>query len=458
MTGTATRFMAALDHRTADILDSCTACGKCVEVCPMTAPAGIETGLGSDLECDGADGKSEIIAGGVLDIIRGADYPEESARWANSCSGSGHCIEACEYGVNPRFMLALARIAMRRGQDASLETARGNSAAAFRKVSQGVRVLSRLQLAPEQLQILGQMRGGAEPENPDVIFYTGCNVLKTPHIVLLCLDILDALGVSYRVLGGPSHCCGVFQFQSGDLEGFERMALRSADKLAQGGKREVLSWCPSCQVHLGEAAMETNFAGGASPFELTPFILYLASRLDDLKPLMTRPVDKRVGLHEHPGIAGITEAAQSLLQAIPGLDFVELDQPRVGFMCNVINVLPDYKRDYHAEQLAAAEAAGVDALAGIYHVCHREMCAHERDWPFEIVNFMELLGESMGIARPDLFKRMKLMQDVDAIIADSGEMIAAHDMDLDEIREVVLRDLLAEQPLALGRQPATVDG
>ena len=31
---------------------------------------------------------------------------------------------------------------------------------------------------------------------PDFVFYTGCNVLKTPHIALLALDIMDALGVS----------------------------------------------------------------------------------------------------------------------------------------------------------------------------------------------------------------------------------------------------------------------
>jgi hypothetical protein len=57
----------------------------------------------------------------------------------------------------------------------------------------------------------------------------------------------------------------------------------------------------------------------------------------------------------------------------------------------------------------------------------------------------------MGIAHPDLFKRLKLMQDVDAIIADSADMIAEYDMDLDEVRAVVLKDMLNEQPLPLGR-------
>jgi hypothetical protein len=99
--------------------------------------------------------------------------------------------------------------------------------------------------------------------------------------------------------------------------------------------------------------------------------------------------------------------------------------------------------------LQAAEQTGVTTLAGIYHACHRELCSHERDWPFEVVNFLELIGESMGLARPDLFKRLKIMQDVDAVLAAAAPMIEANHLDLDEARSVILADMLGEQPLPL---------
>jgi hypothetical protein len=38
---------------------------------------------------------------------------------------------------------------------------------------------------------------------PDVVMYLGCNVMKTPHIALLCLDVLDRIGARYKVAGGP---------------------------------------------------------------------------------------------------------------------------------------------------------------------------------------------------------------------------------------------------------------
>ena len=412
----------ALRSRADDILDHCIACGACAEVCPMPGPAGIDT----------SDPKS--LTAGILTLLRGGEAPDAS-RWAAVCSGSGHCIPACNYGVNPRLMLALARSAeLRRDQPLAR---RQTGFTRFGAMTKGVRVLSRLQLPPETLA-----RFRTEEETPDVVFYTGCNVMKTPHIVLLALDIMDAMGVRYRVIGGPSACCGVLQFGAGDLTTSGRIADRTLERLTAAPR--ALSWCPTCQVQLTEIA-----APGRVDLNMAPFVRFLAERLDTLKPLLKHRVEKRVGLHEHPGTPGVPEAARAILQAIPGLAFVDLEQPRVGYMCNKLTPLPAFKRDVHQSQLQAAADAGVTALAGIYHACHRELCSHERDWPFEVVNFLELVGESMGLHRPDLFKRLKIMQDVDAILQDTADLIETNGLDIEEARDVILRDMLGEQPLPL---------
>lgn len=429
-------FEHALDLRVAEVLERCTACGACVEVCPMPAAAGI----------DAHD--PQAIAGGVLEILRGTAQPDAAARWASVCSGSGHCIPACQHGVNPRFMLAMARLALQRRKDAN--TRRWEAFTRFGAMTKGVRVLSRMQLPPELLARFRSDDAEDEP-SPDVVFYTGCNLLKTPHIALLCFDVMDAMGITYRVMGGPSHCCGVLQFRAGDVTTSGRVAYRTVERLAGAVDGRALTWCPTCQVQLGEIV-----APGMTEtkLDLQPFVLFLASRLDALRPLLTRRVEKRVGLHEHPGVAGVSEAARTLLEAIPGLEFVDLAQPRVGYMCNTLNPLPAFKRALHRSQLQAAADAGVTVLAGVYHACHRELCSHERDWPFEVVNFLELVGESMGLTRPDLFKRLKLMQDVDAVLADRAALLADNGVDLEEAREVVLADMLDEQTLPLRDAPS----
>ena len=428
-------FAEALEQRAEDVLDRCTRCGGCFDVCPMPQPAGLTGHSGTD------------VVSGVLDIIRGNAGSPEAQRWAQVCSGSGHCIARCQDGVNPRFMLALARVAIQRR--ASVEERRSKGSGAFSSMGRSVRVLSRMQLPAE---VLARFRGATnDVEKPDVVFYTGCNVLKTPHIVLLCLDILEALGVSSQVMGGPGNCCGILQFRTGDLDAAGKIAYRTTDRFAASGARRVLAWCPTCTVQMSENVLP----GRAAPsYDLEPLVVYLANQLDRLRPLMRHRVEKRVGLHEHPGVGGVSEAAERILRAIPGLELVGLEQPRVGYMCNTLQPLPAYKRQVHQQLLEAAAAAGVTTLAGVYHACHRELCSHEIDWPFEVVNFLELVGESMGLSREDRFKQLKKMQDADAILSDVMDLVEAHGLELDEVRDIIVSHLLGEQPLPLRRNVA----
>jgi hypothetical protein len=41
------------------------------------------------------------------------------------------------------------------------------------------------------------------------------------------------------------------------------------------------------------------------------------------------------------------------------------------------------------------------------------------------------------------------MQDVDAVLQDAAPLIEANHLDLDEARDIILRDMLGEQPLPL---------
>jgi heterodisulfide reductase subunit D len=432
-------FEAALDDHVHGMLDTCIRCGKCVEACPTTEPAGIA-------EAD----PIEVITG-VLDIIRDGEGAEASRKWASSCVLSGQCIKACDYNVNPRFLLAMARAAMRRASK-DLPERRRDGVQAFRDLGRDVATLSQLQLDHATLERLGQGRASASAseELPDFVFYTGCNVLKTPHIALLALDIMDRLGISYRVLGGPSHCCGVQQLRAADLEMTGRMGANTIDHLARSKTGNVLSWCPSCYVQFTETTLPAlERQGRAKPFELTPFIKFLHGRLADLAPRLTRSVAMRVALHRHPGVAGTMEAAADLLRAIPGIELVTLDVPAAGLQSVSLSALPAYKRQLQLAELEAARKAGVDALVAVYHSDHRELCGHERDWPFRIVNVLEVLGEAMGLRQPDRYKELKLLQDADLIMAECHELIAEHALDPARAREVVVKAMLGDQPLPL---------
>jgi Fe-S oxidoreductase len=437
-------FETALKEHVDGMLDACTRCGKCVEACPSVEPAGI------------SDTKSEDIIGGILEIVRSGSGPEASRKWAQSCMLSGECIKACDYGVNPRFLLSMARLNMAKAGH-ELAERRRQGVEKYRDTSRGVSVLSRLQLDTEVLERLGQgsASASAPAEAPDFVFYTGCNVLKTPHIALLALDIMDALGISYQVMGGPSHCCGIAQLRSGDAEMAGRMGSNTMDKLSHSNSGQVISWCPSCYVQYSETILPTVARQrGSRPFEINPFMRFLAERLAQLKPHLQHRVEMRVALHKHPGVAGVVEAAAEILKTVPGIELVDLNQPVVGLQSVNVGVLPKFKRELQLRELEAARDAGIDALVAVYHSDHRELCAHERDWPFRIINILEVVGESMGLHRHDRYKELKIMQDADRIVADCGDLIARHALDPGHVRDAIVRGLLGDQPLPLKGGPA----
>src|SRR5205814_9905921 len=78
-------------------------------------------------------------------------------------------------------------------------------------------------------------------------------------------------------------------------------------------------------------------------------------------------------------------------------------------------------------ELEAARDAGIDALVTVYHADHRELCAHERDWPFQVVNALEIVGASMGLHHDDQYKRLRSEE---------------HTSELQSLRHLVCRLLL----------------
>ncbi len=432
MSLTAEQFVVSLDERVNDILDACTKCGACASVCPTPKIAGLTE-------------SPEELGKGIVKILQGETITGDSKAWAELCCGSGFCQSVCEEGINPRFMLSMARRAINSRED--LESRRIKGKKAFQKMSRGVRVLSRLQLAPDILERLSPKSHPGDKNVPDVVFYTGCNMLKTPHIGLLCLDILERLDFTYEVHGGPSTCCGILQFRPGDVEGSARQALKSIEKLTKSKSSRILSWCPTCQIQFSEVALPTYEEILSSTFNMTMFPNFLLEHLEKLKPLLQQRVEKRVALHEYSGELGVVEAVKTLLDAIPGLEVVDLGHRSAGYTGTALAPMKDYLKKSIKDTLLATEKLNVDILVGIYHNDHREFSGHEVAWNFKVANYMELLGESMGLDQPDIFKQFKLMGDVDAIIEASSELILQHDLDVETLREVIIQDMLDDQQL-----------
>jgi Fe-S oxidoreductase len=387
-----------LDSECREIAAACTACGACVEICPVTPT----TAVGPE---DGPRVMREL-----RELLR-EDKPldELAATWSRKCNGCGLCIPACPEGVNPRRLLMLANARESRQGTTTPEL--------FRKMARSIRLMAAMQLVPAEFdRLLRPVR--ARPA--DVVFYLGCNPIRTPHLLFNAMAVLDALDVDYEVVGGPGACCGIIHSKwEGEWRQAGRVTDGTLDRFAGFRPKEVLSWCPSCVIHLGE-----TFRGyRKTSFEFDHISRYLIERADELAGRFTTQVRRRVVLHAHDGMAEVGDRVAALLRAIPGLELVAtVAEP--GYTCGGSGAdrSPELKATARAETVRRASAGDVDTLVTLYHGCHAQLAGGERDGQYEVLNWTDLLVTALG-AEPhhDISKALRKQQDWQAI-AEAGEV------------------------------------
>ena len=217
-------FESALQARVDGMVDACTRCGKCVEVCPVDRPPA------------GGQRRAARRSSAASSTSCGIGEGNEAARkWANACVLSGECIKACDYGVNPRFLLGMARVAMAHAED-DAATQRRKGVEGFRKVARDVNALSRLQLDDALLARLGQ--GADSSAAADDARRISCS---TPAATCSrrrtsrCLRSTSWMRSAspMRSWAARRHCCGIVQMRAGDVATSGRFAENTLDKLAQ---------------------------------------------------------------------------------------------------------------------------------------------------------------------------------------------------------------------------------
>ncbi|HTR83003.1 MAG TPA: (Fe-S)-binding protein [Reyranella sp.] len=422
-----------LDALVTEAADRCTSCGKCFEVCPTAREIGMDVG------------EAKTRVGELLSLTReGGEAAPDLTKWLNACDGSARCSDACPEGINVRQWITIAKL---KALEAVRPVEEGATAAAsrFRHMAQAVRLLASMQLPSETLK---KILAPAEKRTADVIFYTGCNVLRTPHIVLNVMDILDGLQLDFDVVGGTAHCCGVYQFQEADLPTYEKIGHRTFNRLGQSGASQILTWCPTCTKNFDE--LEKDVAQPS--FGLDHVSEFLAANLDILKPHFVDQPKRRVVIHEHQGIGATLDSMRRLMRAVPNLELIELPQDS-GFSYACGGQAAKFKEReaaIHRGLAEAAVAAGADTIVTMYHSCHRALAGTEAIYPLRVVNFTDVIAEAMGRGgHPDYYRLYKTGGPMDEAVAAAAKFLRSNGVAIDEASvQSLTADIFNETGLA----------
>jgi Fe-S oxidoreductase len=236
-----------------------------------------------------------------------------------------------------------------------------------------------------------------------ITFWFGCNMLRHAEMIRLSIMLLERVGYDVAAAGGPAYCCGTAHDHQ--PHGASNMAARTVarfnDAADKEGRGKVVTWCPSCHMHMADIMAP----GNAAAFEIAHITELLADRAERLAPLLRTEVKRRVLLHRHAGLAthvAVNDRVRDLLARIPGLHLV-LGTAHPGHMCSALAAVPGALPKAARETWAAASAGSCDWVCTIFHSCHRELAALEGKDGVRVRNWVHLVAEAMGIEASDAY-------------------------------------------------------
>jgi Fe-S oxidoreductase len=269
-----------------------------------------------------------------------------------------------------------------------------------------------------------------------IVLYLGCNVFRTSHMIQTITAIFDRLGLDYIAVGGPTYCCGIVHHQQGDTAAAGGMADHAIKLFEHYQPEEVVMWCPSC-IYFYDEVRHARL-----PFKVSHAAEFLVSRLPGIR--FTQRVDASVALHSHSaGEARRREglAGRQLLEAVPGLRYVEVEPDlRFGRSCTPAvqqQMGLDAWNRMAREEIGRAQSAGAGTLATIYHGCQRYLCVFEPERPLAIEHYLTVFGRGLGLEFEDKFKKYRLWQDPERVLAETTPCQRANNVDPARARAVV---------------------
>jgi Fe-S oxidoreductase len=229
-------------------------------------------------------------------------------------------------------------------------------------------------------------------------------MLRHAEMIRLSIMLLERAGYDVSTVGGPAYCCGTAHdhqpHAASNMAG--RTVSRFNEAAEKDGRGTVVTWCPSCHMHMSDIMAP----GNAARFDIAHITELLADRADRLAPLLKVPVRRRVLLHRHIGFAthvAVNDRVAGVLSRIEGLVLIE-GPAHPGHMCSALATVPGALDKAASETWAAAVANHADTVCTIFHPCHRELAVLDGRNDIRVANWVQLVAEAMGVDTSDAYR------------------------------------------------------
>ena len=241
----------------------------------------------------------------------------------------------------------------------------------------------------------------ARKDDVDTLFFVGCTAAydtKLQENARATADILTMAGVNFGVLGKDELCCGSTLLRMGDVDRYKKMAMKNIESLNSLGVERIVTACSGCNSVLHHEYPELGGLN-AKVKHATELVADLVKK-GQLE--MKKPVKKKVTYHDrcHLGrYANVYEEPRKILNAIPGIELVEMPRNRENAFCcgagaGVKTAYPDFARWVAEERMREAASTGAELMVTACPFCEQNL-GQVKQGP-EVVDILDLVRESAG--------------------------------------------------------------
>jgi len=246
------------------------------------------------------------------------------------------------------------------------------------------------------------------------LFYPGClashRFKEKTHILV---QLLQAAGYKLDFLGEDQTCCGTPLWVTGKDANAKEWAQDYLKKLQSRGVREIITPCPSCFRAFDEEYPELL---GLDEFPIR--VRHTSEVLEEIvakkKLMFNVSINKRVTYHDPCEIGryrGIYEPARKVLEALPGIEFVEMGRNRADAFCcggggAVKLMYEDYSNKVAKERIRDFVQTGAEVLTTICPACEMNLThgTYAADIEARVLDVAELMAVAAGIVDKEILE------------------------------------------------------
>ena len=385
-------------------MEACTQCRLCAEACPAVSASG-DGMLSALYRMKGLKNVLRSRSGLLRRLFGSKASPEELKKEFSKtvfrCTLCGTCQEVCPLGLGLKELwLSIRRDLVHSGAyPQKIDMIRDNLGE-----SHNVFAEDNEERAAWVEDLRNPPDDGYIREKAEVVYFTGCVASYFPlgqKIPAALVDIYDAAGVDFTLLGEEEWCCGFPLLGAGLDELLDEFVRHNVEAVRRKGAREVVFSCPSCYQIWRERYPAEFRMSHASEF-LVRLVAEARVPMKELPLTVTYhdPCDLGRG-------ARVFEAPREVIRAIPGVKLVELPRNRENCQCcggggNLEMIDAELSSAMARKKIEEAVGTGAQAVVSTCQQCVRTMTTYAKrnKIPIEVMDLSQLVQKALSREKP----------------------------------------------------------